>query len=223
MAVVLLIAVFAGFARSYFLAGIFRAPLPSLAVHLHGAAFSLWILLLIAQTSLVAAGRTDLHRKLGMAGFVLGSVMVVFGVVASTDLLIRHAGKPGFLGLDNDTFYVIPMSDMVVFPILLFFGFRNRSASSAHKRYMLLATVSLMMAAVARWSLPFPHTYPVVSLLTEAFLLPLIGYDLWALRKLHRATLWGSAFLIFVQQTRVPFGKTALWHSFADWMLAHFS
>ncbi len=42
MAVVSLIAVFVGFARTYFLAGMFRAPLPNLLVHIHGAAFTLW-------------------------------------------------------------------------------------------------------------------------------------------------------------------------------------
>jgi len=65
MAVLLLATVFFGFARTYYLAGVFRAPLPNLLVHIHGAVFSAWILLLIAQTSLVASGRVDLHRRLG--------------------------------------------------------------------------------------------------------------------------------------------------------------
>jgi hypothetical protein len=69
MAVLILITVFLGFARTYYLAGVFNAnPLPPL-LHLHGAAFSSWILLLIVQTSLVAAGRVDLHRRLGLLGF----------------------------------------------------------------------------------------------------------------------------------------------------------
>ena len=39
MAVVILATVFIGFARSYYLAGVFRAPLPNLLVHIHGAVF----------------------------------------------------------------------------------------------------------------------------------------------------------------------------------------
>ena len=58
MAGLILATVFLGFARTYYLAGIFHAPLPSLIIHLHGAAFTCWILLLVTQTSLVAAGRT---------------------------------------------------------------------------------------------------------------------------------------------------------------------
>src|SRR5947208_3542901 len=76
MAVLILGTVFLGSARSYYLAGVFKAPLPNLIVHIHGAVFSSWILLLIAQTSLVAAGRTDLHRRLGLLGFALACVVV---------------------------------------------------------------------------------------------------------------------------------------------------
>lgn len=63
--------VFIGFARTYYLAGLFKAPLPNLLVHIHGAVFSLWILLFATQTSLVAARRPDLHRRLGMFGFLV--------------------------------------------------------------------------------------------------------------------------------------------------------
>jgi hypothetical protein len=40
MALLMLATVFQGFARSYYLAGVFHAPLPSLIIHVHGAAFS---------------------------------------------------------------------------------------------------------------------------------------------------------------------------------------
>src|SRR6267143_5875011 len=76
MALCMLGTVFAGFARTYYLAGVFHAPLPSLIIHLHGAAFSCWILLLVTQTSLVSAGRVDIHRRLGIAGFLLACLMV---------------------------------------------------------------------------------------------------------------------------------------------------
>ena len=43
MALLMLVTVFVGFAPSYYLAGLFRAPLPSPIIHLHGALFSCWI------------------------------------------------------------------------------------------------------------------------------------------------------------------------------------
>src|SRR5882762_3311370 len=97
MAAVILAAVFLGFAHSYYLAGVFKAPLPNLIIHIHGAVFSSWILLLIAQTSLVAAGRIDLHRRLGLLGFGLACLVVTLGLMAATDSLVRNfaAGEPG--------------------------------------------------------------------------------------------------------------------------------
>jgi hypothetical protein len=48
-----------------------------------------------------------------------------------------------------------------------------------------------------------------------------VAYDLWTSRKVHRATLWAGGFLIFVQQIRIPIGKTAAWHAVAGWVQLH--
>src|SRR3984893_15670405 len=138
MALVMLATVFIGFAHSYYLAGVFRAPLPSAIIHLHGAVFSCWILLLVAQTSLVAAGRIDIHRRLGIAGFLLACLMVIVGVLAATDSLVRNTGRAGF---DAKAFYIIPLTDMLIFATLIFFAFRARSNPSAHKRLISVGTV----------------------------------------------------------------------------------
>jgi hypothetical protein len=148
MALLILVTVFIGFARTYYLAGVFRAPLPSRIVHLHGAAFSCWILLLVLQTSLVFAGRVDVHRRLGIAGFLLACLMVILGVLAATDSLVREAGPPGG---DPKYFYIIPLTGMLIFATLIFFAFRARFNPPAHKRLILIATTSLSVAAIARW------------------------------------------------------------------------
>lgn len=215
MALLVLATVFLGFAHTYYLAGVFHAPLPSTIIHIHGAVFSCWILLLIAQTSLVAAGRTDIHRRLGIAGFLLACLMVVVGVLAATNALARSAAPPG---LDPKTFYVIPLGDMLIFSVLVFCAFRARFNPAAHKRIILVATTALMIAAMARWPLAMVYKKPVqATLLTYVFLLLLVAYDWWSTRKIHRATIWASLFLIVVQWTRVPIGQTAAWHAFASW------
>src|SRR5215469_7419923 len=94
MAAVALIAVLVGFARTYFLAGLFRAPLPNVLVHIHGAAFTLWIILFITQISLVTARRVDVHRRLGLLGFMLAIVMIGLGTVTASDRLARNAAQP---------------------------------------------------------------------------------------------------------------------------------
>jgi len=125
MAVLILATVFAGFAPSYYFPGIFRAPLPSRIIHVHGAVFSCWILLLITQTSLVSAGRVDVHRRLGIAGFVLACLMVVVGVLAATNALVRGVGR------DPLAFYMVSIVDMMLFPTLVFFAFRARFPSAS--------------------------------------------------------------------------------------------
>jgi hypothetical protein len=73
MAVVCALVAFGGFAPTYWLqlpAGTFvGSPL----VHIHGALFSIWTLLLLSQTLLVANGRLNNHRAWGLAGISLAT------------------------------------------------------------------------------------------------------------------------------------------------------
>jgi FtsH-binding integral membrane protein len=219
MALLLLATVAVGFARTYYLAGVFRAPLPSPIIHFHGAAFSCWILLLVTQASLVAAGRVDIHRRLGVAGFLLACTMVVLGILAGTNALVRGQ-DPG--GSDPRFFYVIPVTDMLIFAMLISFAFHERKNPSAHKRLILIATTALMIAALARWPFAFVYHKPIAAtFLSYIFLLAIVAYDLWSTRKLHRATLWAGSFLIIAQQLRIPLGKSAAWHTFAAWVQLH--
>jgi magnesium-transporting ATPase (P-type) len=74
-----IVAVFIGFARTYFLAGMFVAKLPSWLVHLHGAVFTNWIVLLAAQVVLVSTGRVRWHMRLRVLGMFFAPLMVVVG------------------------------------------------------------------------------------------------------------------------------------------------
>jgi len=219
MAGIILVLVAVGFARTYFLAGVFRAPLPALIIHIHGAAFTAWILLLITQTSFVSARRIDLHRKLGLAGFGLASLMLILGFLAATNALSRGVKPPQF-PFDALTFYAIPLGDMSIFGVLIFSAYRARLNPAAHKRLIILGTIALMDAPTGRP--PFtaitggPH---MDSLFCWILVLMLVGYDLWATRKLHKATIWGGLFLVIAQQLRVPIGMSGAWHSFASWVL----
>jgi hypothetical protein len=214
--VAMAISVVVGFGPTYYWAGLFRAPLPSPIIHVHGAVFSCWILLLLTQTTLVSARRVDIHKKLGIAGFFLALGMVIIGEWAATSRLAQGFAPPG---VDPYFFYVIPVTDMVIFGTLILFAFRYRSDSAAHKRLVYLATTAVLIAAIARWPWHVVnHNAPRAATFSYVFLLALIAYDLWSTRKIHRATLWGSAFLIFMQLVRLPIGKTAAWHAFAAWV-----
>lgn len=221
MTVVILVSVFVGFARTYYLAGWFRAPLPNRLIHIHGAAFTAWLVVLLLQTSLVSAGRVDLHRRLGLFGFALAAVMVVLGVAAGTDLMRRDSLLSAF---NAQAFYAGTIGDMVIFGTLIYFAFRLRRNPAAHKRLVLIATLTLMEAAVGRWPLAIAliDRHPIMLMvLAHSFLIPLVAYDLSTLRKLHPATLWGGLFLVVGQFLEPVVGKTALWQGFAAQVLTH--
>lgn len=213
MAVLMLGIVFAGFARTYFLAGVFRAPLPAAIIHVHGAVFTLWTLIFITQTSLVASGNVAIHRKLGLWAFGLASLMVVLGIWAAVNSLAR--GITPVPGMDAETFFSIPASAIFIFAVLIYFGYRMRSDSAAHKRLVLLATITLMGAPTGRP--PFSTLVEAHPHLASIFVWSLIGllwlYDLWSLHKIHRASLFGGLWVVIVNQICVPIGMTAAWHS----------
>jgi hypothetical protein len=220
MAFLILMTVFVGFARTYFLAGVFRAPLPNLLIHIHGVVFSSWILLLITQTLLVSAGRVDIHRRLGLFGFGLACLMVILGVLAASNSLARGFAPPGS-GFDPRTFYAIPIGGMIIFATLIFFAYRARFNPAAHKRLIMIATIALLDAPTGRPPFTVITARPFFdSTFIFLFLLLLIAYDLWSTGKVHRATAWAAAFVVVVGQLRVPIGSTAAFHSLANWVQA---
>jgi hypothetical protein len=222
MAALILVAVFVGFAHTYYLAGLFRAPLPNLLVHVHGAVFTLWILLFITQTSLVAAGRVNLHRRLGIFGVIVACMLVVLGVLVATESMVNES-KPGPAGAGLRGFYAVALADMLMFGTLMWFAIRNRFNPVVHKRLVLIATLSILDAAYDRWPVPVPwwddRVTPLIC--TYPLLLLLMAYDWWSTGTVQRVTLWATAFLVVVQQGRAQFGRAALWQTFAGWVYAH--
>ena len=216
--VILLLAVVAiGFAPTYYLAGGPRAPLPSRIVHVHAVIFSTWMLLLLVQTGLISAKQVRWHRTLGIAGFVLACAMVVSVVLTGADLARRTKGLPGaeaVLGLLSITF-----TDAFDFAVLVGFAFALRRNPAAHKRLIIIATAGITRAAFNRWHIPILfHQFYAAYVATYIFLALLVAYDLWSTRRIHRATLWGGAFLIFMGQMTRFTGPTATWHAFAHWL-----
>jgi hypothetical protein len=219
MSVLIAIIVFIGFSRTYYLAPVFHPrPLPSVIVHIHGAVFTCWILLLVVQTSLISAHRVEVHRALGIFGACVAVLTVALGLMAANDsILLRHRTAPGF---DPKTFYAIPISELVGFAVPVFFAmFYARRNPSVHKRLILIATIAMMTAAFGRWPVGFLLHKPVPAMLCSYSLFVLLaGYDLLSTRRVHRVTIAGSLFVILVEMMSYPVGRSAAWHAFASWM-----
>ena len=132
---------------------------------MHGFTFSAWMVLLVVQTSLVAANRIDIHRRLGIAGGALAVLMMVLGacVAISRTASGQVLSPPGISPL---AFLTVPLAAVVVFPVLLGSAMWFRNRPDVHKRLVLIATLELVMAAVGR--LPCPGSPRIRSLLCAA-------------------------------------------------------
>jgi len=222
MAVLLCVVVLIGFSPTYFAAGVFRAPLPSPILHVHGAIFTLWMMLYLTQAALVAAHRVAWHRSLGTVAFCLPPVMIVVGVTAAIDALIR---KVRIGELDPAVSLAIPLLGIAWFTVLIFASWRTRRRPDAHKRLILLATIGLADAALGR----FPWGQMGLSAAAGAvtglgvLILLLVAYDLISLRRVHPSTVWSAPLTFAVGAFAVPIGMTSAWHSFAAFLTRSFA
>lgn len=218
-AILALLIVFAGFARTFYLQGVFHGKALSTLLVAHGIIMTAWFVLFIVQVRLVAAGRTDLHRRLGKAGAVLVGLVLIVGFLTAVD-----AGRRGATPDPKVTplmFMAIPIVDLLVFAIFVGIALWKRRRNDIHKRLMLLATVSILTPGIARIPLPVIRQggLPMFFGLTVGCALACIAADTVRNRRLHPAFGWGGAFMIASLPLRILLAGTAAWTSFAAWLV----
>ena len=220
MASAVMATVIAGFAPTYYLKPLFATPALTLPVHVHGTVFTAWVLLLVFQTSLVAANRTDVHRRLGVVGAVLAVAMVVSGVVlAIASARAAHPALGALAGAPPLFVLVVPLASVVVFTILAGLGLYYRRRADAHKRFMLLATIALLPPALGRMRVLNAVGPQAFFGVTVLFIAAVVAYDYWTRRRVHAVSLWGGLFLALSFPGRIALGHTDAWLTFARWLV----
>ena len=220
MAIVMALTVLIGFGPTYYVKPFDDTPMSTLSggpmtllVQTHGVLFTAWVLLFIVQTALVAQHKVAIHRRIGIAGAVLAASMVVVGSLTALKMAARGAA-PG--GIDPVSFSMIPLSDMFFFAVFVAAALRMRANREAHKRLMLLAYVSIIVAAVAR----LPGVLPLgpFAFFGFAFVFILIGiiYDIVSRRRVHPVYVWGGGVLLLSVPLRLVMSRTDAWKSFAQ-------
>lgn len=220
MAVLLCAVVVYGFSRTYFLAGMVSAPLPAPILHIHGAVFTLWMLVYVIQTALISAHRVALHRTFGTIAFCLPPIMIVLGLIAALNAL--HRGVQ--IGpLDAATSLAIPLIGITFFAVVITAAWVTRRRPDAHKRLILYATIGLCEAALGRFPWDKIGVSPAggaVAGLGILLLFPL-AYDLVSLHRIHRSSMWAAPLTFVTGAFAVPIGMTPLWHGFAGFLASH--
>jgi uncharacterized membrane protein YozB (DUF420 family) len=217
--------VFVGFARTFFLKPLFPEyetyAAPESYFFWHGTVFTSWILLLVIQAWLVRNRSVAVHRKLGAAGMIVATAVVVTGFYGA---LIAANRSGGFIGvpMSPEAFLIVPVLDIVLFALFVGLAVHWRGAPQLHKRLMLFATLSITQAAFVRINPSFLGEFagPIMQiLLTLLFVLVVCIWDYKTLRRIHPATLWAGIPLFLSQPARFAIGETAAWQAIGRWLM----
>lgn len=224
IAVALALTVVVGFGQTYYFRLFGAAPLRTLSggpvtplVHAHATLFSAWMLLFICQTALIAQRKVAVHRRLGVAGAVLAGMMVPVGTITALRTAARGGGPPG---IDPLSFLIIPLTDMLLFGGFVAAALLLRRNREAHKRVMLLACITIVVAAVARLPGVLPFGPPAFFGLSFLFLAAGCIYDRAVRRRVHPAYVWGGALLVLSVPLRLAISTTSPWLGLASWMVS---
>jgi hypothetical protein len=229
MALACIAVAFLGFAPTYWLPMAAGNVPPMPVVHFHGLLFFTWTLYFAFQSWLAASGQVARHRAIGMIGVSLATAMTIFGFLVAVNAMKRSAAA----GLTDEgiAFAIVPLSGILFFAVVFILAIANVRRPEIHKRLMLLAGISLLDAAVARWFLTFlappgppgPPPVPVTiapALVAYLLLVAAIVFD-WRTRgRPHPVYVYGGIALLAVKLLNWPISVTPLWHSVAGGILA---
>jgi hypothetical protein len=172
-------------------------PAPKI-LYVHAAVFTAWMLLLTAQVLLVLRDRINWHRTLGwfMAGWAC--LMGVLGPWAAMASDAANLSTPG--NALEPQFLSVNIVDIVGFLLLLAWGIALRKNPAAHKRMMILATISLADPGYSRfsgWLWPTEPTSITVwffyTFYGNVLLIVLMAAWDWARGRLIRSFVIGAA------------------------------
>lgn len=213
-----------GFMPSFFLPlaqGTFVRP-P--VFYIHGLLFFSWTVFFCAQSWLVATGRTLAHRDWGILGAALATAMV-FSVMSVVAVRLNQT-PPIPAGPGSATFAWVDVSGMAFFGACIVLAMMNTRRPEVHKRLMLLATMSLLNAAIARWGgvfFPGPPGPPRsffeaewFNLATIALMLVPAGFDLRTEGRISRVYLIGVPAFALLNLTWTLVWSTPAWLAVAD-------
>jgi uncharacterized membrane protein len=113
-------------------------------VHFHGVSMFLWVVLLVAQGTLIRTGRRDLHRALGKMSYAVAPAMIV-----STLLLVNYRLKQA-INPEVLYFFYLQAVLLAIFTFAYVQAIRYRHVPALHARYMACTALAVLDPIVAR-------------------------------------------------------------------------
>jgi hypothetical protein len=219
IAIVLTSFIVIGFSRTYYLRFLSDRPPLQVILHIHGLVFTAWLALFLAQTQLVAARRLDLHRKLGIGGVFLAVLVAATGVAA----MFVSAAIPRMtqLGVTSAQASIVPLLSTAPFVILVAAGIAYRHRASLHKRFMLLAMISVVGPPTARLIVMFdlrPYALLIQMCVIALFVTACLVYDWRKNRVVHPVFAIGGLTLVLLWPLRYAIARSEAWRPVGDWI-----
>ena len=209
-----------GFSRSYVLRPLFDLPALTLLLHLHAAAFMAWLAVFITQVSFVSARRIDLHRKLGIAGGFLASLMVLATIGCIVEVIPQQNRLIG--GVPGWKWMALSSVSIVLFAAFVGAALALRRRPEWHKRFMMIATIGLIGPAVGRL-LIMAFGVPAArysSYVLGALLLWCLAYDWFRHRLVHPAFVIGTVVLLGAIPVKQMLANSQAWRQLTLWIAA---
>ena len=213
-AIVLL--VFVGFSRTYYLHSLFKTPSLPVFLHVHGAVMTGWIALFAVQTSLIASNHVRIHRTLGAFAAGYAVLVVVMGCTATVlaarrEVLAHSPFVSSFL-----TVLALELTQMLLFASLVAAGVWMRNRAGWHKRLMLLATFCILPNPIVRLFIWAGLGSNLVILSTWASLVAVVVLlDSIRNHRLHRAFAFGATITVAFLYLAYFGSLTQLWQHLA--------
>jgi hypothetical protein len=220
-AAVAAVVVVIGFARTFYLRFLFELPPMTMLVHLHGAIFTAWFVVFIAQVRFVAKHRLDLHRVLGLASLALAAL-----VIASTlATLFASTTIPRFRpdGLTSAQATISGFTSTLLFTVLYACGIAYRRRPSVHRRFMLLSLVPILtpgmnrLLTLAGLDEQRPLLVPIIAALFVGWCLV---HDWRRHRIVHPVYAVGGLLVVLSWPMKTLVGRSDWYQPIANWAAA---
>ena len=223
---VILLLVIAGFTRTLYARPVFHPARIPAYLYVHGIVLTCWFIFAWAQSLLISSGRIANHRRWGAVGacfavaVVAAALMASFGSVSRKGYDLNASAAVmgnGITGITVAEFYSGVVWGNIVnalsFAVFVAGAVIFRRRPLIHKRFMLLASISIVepaLARIARWPGFGGEQGPFIPAVVWSLVAALAIYDLVSRKRLQPATMFGIVWLLIVRNGAVLVSHSAI-------------
>ncbi len=189
----------------------------------HGVVMTAWLILLVIQPLLVALNKRRVHMTIGRFAAGLVVLILIFGNLIAIGSARTTPAEAVIWGMSPKQFMAVPFVSVWAFAVFVALGVYYRRKPDIHRPMMLVATLTVMSAAISRID-PLNHLYlgtfwerqfgPFFMTIVLSLLLLTVRCIL--VRKFERWFALGVVAMIALNLFILNIATTAAWDRFAS-------